>query len=193
MTATSDKDDIAASAETTRAAIRDGIDSARTQVNEVAHSAYRRTKDGLEQARGAVSDVYAASRDKASDAYATAREKARSAGRSAAEGIGTNPMAALLGGLAIGAAIGALLPRTERESKVLGAVGEKLHGAAHEASEAAKAAGRDKLAELGISQDKAREVMKSLLDGAIAAIGTAGTAAVESARKATGGADKPQS
>ncbi len=193
MTATSDKDDIAASAETARAAIRDGIDSARTQVNEAAHSAYTRTKDGLEQARGAVSDAYAASRDKASDAYATAREKARSAGRSAAQGIDTNPMAALLGGLAIGAAIGALLPRTERESKVLGAVGEKLHGAAHEASEAAKAAGRDKLAELGISQDKAREVMKSLLDGAIAAIGTAGTAAVDSARKATGGADKHQS
>jgi hypothetical protein len=193
MTATPDKDGLAAGAETARKAIRDGIDTARTQVNETARGAYARTRDGIDQARGAMSDAYAAGRDRAADAYASAREKARSAGRSAADTLDGNPMAAVLGGIAIGAAIGALLPRTRRESKVLGAVGEKLHGAAHEATEAAKAAGRDKLAELGISQDKAREVMKTLLDGLIATVGTAGTAAVDSARKARGDTDKAKS
>jgi hypothetical protein len=185
MTVTPDKDGLAAGTETARKAIRDGIDTARTHVNEAARGAYTRTKDGIDQARGAVSDAYAAGRDRAADAYATAR-------RSAADGIEANPVAVLLGGLAVGAVIGALLPRTDRESKVLGAVGDKLHGAAHEATQAARAAGRDKLAELGISQDKARDVMKTLLDGLIAAAGTASSAAVNSTRKGsdeTGKAD----
>jgi hypothetical protein len=186
MTATPDKDGLAAGAENARKAIRDGIDTARTQVNEAARGAYTRTKDGIDQARGAVSDAYAAGRDRASDAYATAR-------RSASEGVEANPVAALLGGLALGAVIGALIPRTERESKVLGAVGDKLHGAAHEASEAARAAGRDKLAELGISHDKARDVMKTLLDGLISAAGTASSAAVNSTRKGSGEAVKAES
>jgi ElaB/YqjD/DUF883 family membrane-anchored ribosome-binding protein len=185
MTATPDTDDTDANPATARKAIRDGIDNARSQVNEVAHGALTRTKDGLEQARGAVSDAYANSRDRATEAYAAARAKARDASHSAAEGLDHNPIAALLGGLAVGAAIGALLPRTQREAKALGAVGEKLHGAAREATEAAKAASRDKLAELGLSRDNARNTMKSLLDGVIAAAGSAGSAMVETARKAS--------
>jgi len=158
MTANPDKDDDAAPA---RHAIRDGID----------------------HARSAVADAYANSRDRAADAYATAREKARVAGRSAAEGLESNPMAALLGGLAIGAMVGALLPRTEREAKMLGAASEKLHGAAREA-------GREKLSELGLDRDHARDAIKSLLDGVIAAVGTAGTAAMDTARKSSDGETK---
>src|ERR1700756_3398703 len=101
MTATPDNDDTAPTA--AHHAIRDGIDNARSQVNEATHKAIARTKDGLDQARGAVADAYASGRDRAADAYATAREKARTAGRSAADSLDSNPMAALLGGLAIGA------------------------------------------------------------------------------------------
>jgi ElaB/YqjD/DUF883 family membrane-anchored ribosome-binding protein len=166
-----------------RHAIRDGIDNARAHVNDAAQSALTRTKDGLEHARGAVSEAYSSSRERAAGAYATAREKARSAGRSAADGMDQNPLAALLGGLALGAVIGALLPRTEREGQLLGAAGEKIRGAAREAGSAAREAGQEKLAELGISRDHARDTIKSLLDGVIAAAGHAGSAAVESARK----------
>lgn len=180
MTATPDGEDTPTG---TRQAIRDGIDDAYTRANKAAHTAVERTKDGLEQAKDKVSDAYATSREKAADAYAVAREKARTASKSAADGLDHNPLATLLGGLAIGAAIGALLPRTEREAKVLGAVGEKVRGAAGEAIEAAKGAGRDKLDELGLSRDHAREAMKSLLDGAIAAAGSASAAAIESAKK----------
>jgi ElaB/YqjD/DUF883 family membrane-anchored ribosome-binding protein len=171
MTATPDRDeDVPA---TTRQAIRDGIDDAYAQVNKAAHAAVERTKDGLDQARDAMSD-----------AYATARGKAQSAGKSAADGLDSNPMAALFGGLAIGAVLGALLPRTEREARVLGSVGEKVRAATDEAVDAAKGAGREKLAELGLSRDHARDTMKSLINGAIAAAGSAGTAALETARKA---------
>ncbi|PXA87067.1 hypothetical protein DMC47_33135 [Nostoc sp. 3335mG] len=177
MTETSGSDQTPA---TTRQAIRDGIDDAYAKASKAAHSAVGRTKDGLEQARGKVSDAYASGRDKASEAYSSARDKA-------AEGFDNNPLAVLLGGIAIGAVIGALLPRTEREAKALGAVGEKVRGAASEAIEAAKGAGRDKLDELGLSKEHARETMKSLLDGAIAAAGSAGVAAIDSAKKKTGG------
>jgi len=177
MTETSGSDETPATA---RRAIRDGIDDAYAKASKAAHSAVERTKDGLEQAKGKVNDAYASGREKASEAYGSAREKA-------ADGFDNNPLAVLLGGIAIGAAIGALLPRTEREAKALGAVGEKVRGAASEAIEAAKGAGRDKLDELGLSKEHARETMKSLLDGAIAAAGSAGAAAIDSARKKSGG------
>ncbi len=180
MTAPSDSQDSAA-----RPSIRDGIDDARLKASEVAHAALERTKDGLEQARDIVAETYQTSREKAADAYSAARETAKTAGRTATQGLDSNPLAALLGGLVVGVALGALLPRTERESQALGAVGEKLHGAAREAADAAKSAGRDKLAELGLSREKARETAKTLLDDVIAAIGTAGGAALESARKST--------
>lgn len=182
MTATSDSK----TPNETRHAIRDGLDDARAKASDAAHAALERTKDGLDQAREVVGDVYATSRDKAAEAYAAAREKAQAAGKTATEGLDANPIVALLGGLAIGAALGALLPRTERETQVLGVVGDKLQGAAREAADAAKDAGRDKLAELGLSRDQARDTVKALLDNVIAAAGTAGAAALESARKQTG-------
>ena len=178
MTATSDSHDQSA-----RPSIRDGIDDARIKASDAAHAALERTKDGLDQARDAVADAYETSREKAAEAYAAAREKAKAAGKTASESLETNPIAAVLGGIAVGVLIGALLPRTEREAQALGTVGEKLQGAAREAVDAAKDAGRDKLAELGLSREQARDTVKTLLDNVIAAAGTAGSAALESARK----------
>ena len=150
---------------------------------DATHGAFTRARDGIDHARGAVADAYASGRDRAADAYATAREKARAAGRSATDSLDTNPMAAVLGGLALGALVGALLPRTERESKALGAVGDKLHGAVREAADAARDAGRDKLAELGINRDHARDTIRSVIEGVIAAVGSASAAAVDASRK----------
>ncbi len=181
MTATSENHDPAA-----RPSIRDGIDDARIKASDATHAALARTKDGIEQARDVVADAYETSREKAAEAYAAAREKAKAAGKTATESLETNPIAALIGGIAVGVLIGALLPRTEREAQALGAVGEKLQGAAREAAEAAKEAGRDKLAELGLSREQARDTVKTLLDNVIAAAGTAGSAALESARKTSG-------
>jgi ElaB/YqjD/DUF883 family membrane-anchored ribosome-binding protein len=171
-------------------AIRDGIDNAREQVTSALHTAGERTKDGLDQARGAVSDAYASGREKAVEAYASAKDKARSAGKSAAEGVENSPLAAVLGGVALGVVIGALLPRTEREAKVLGSVGEKLQGLAKDAASAAREAGQEKLDELGLSKDKARDTAKSLLDAVIAAAGSAGTAAIDTTKAKTSGTGK---
>jgi len=182
MTATPDNDDDATPA-ASRPIPLNGSSTAGTASDETGHGVLARARDGIGHARGAVADAYASGRDRAADAYATAREKARAASHSATESLDTNPMVALLGGLALGAVIGALLPRTEREVKVLGAVGDKLHDAAREAADAAREAGRDKLAELGISRDHARDTIKSIIDGLITAAGSAGAAAMDSARK----------
>lgn len=146
-------------------AIRDGIDDAYAKASKTAQSAVELTKDGVEQAREKVGDAYVSAQRRASD------------------GIENSPLAMLLGGIAVGAVLGALLPRTEGETKVLGPVGERVRDAASEAIEAAKGAGRDKLDELGLSRDHARATVKSLLDGVIAAAGSAGAAALDASRK----------
>ena len=108
---------------------------------------------------------------------AEARRNAGAAIGAAGEKLQENPMAMLLGGLALGALVGALLPRSEREVALLGSLGERIGDAAREAFEAARATGYDKLDELGISKDGAREKVKTIIDGALEAASTAGKAA----------------
>ncbi|USI73034.1 hypothetical protein [Sphingomonas morindae] len=143
--------------------LRDGIDSVKAHLGDAAHAAQTATHGAL---------------DRAGEAYASGLDKARGAG----EGIGANPLTALAGGLVLGVALGALLPRTERETALFGAAGQRLNGAARDAAEAARGAGRDKLAELGFSRDSARDTMKSLFEAVIAAATSAGSAAADAAR-----------
>jgi ElaB/YqjD/DUF883 family membrane-anchored ribosome-binding protein len=194
MTAIPDTDSPGASGdEAVKRPLRDGIDTVKTSAHDVAEATREKAakvldtaKGGLEQARETLGDAYASSRERAADAYATAREKAKAAGKTAADGLETNPIAALLGGLALGVVAGALLPRTEREARALGSTGAKLNDLAREAAGAARDAGKAKLAELGLSPEKARESIHSLIDGAISAATTASSAAVETARTRSG-------
>jgi hypothetical protein len=106
------------------------------------------------------------------------------AGASASGAIGTageklqeNAMAAIAGGLALGVLIGTLLPRSEREAALLGGLGARIGDAARDAYDAARSAGQEKLDELGLTKDGARDKVRTLLDGAIEAASAAGTAA----------------
>jgi len=105
-------------------------------------------------------------REKAIEAYDNARESAANAGRKAGDGIGEAPLIALAGGLAIGALLAALLPKTAKESELLGPVGERLTGTARTAAEAAKDAGKARLEELGLTRDAGAETLRSILKGA---------------------------
>jgi ElaB/YqjD/DUF883 family membrane-anchored ribosome-binding protein len=200
MSPTTDSNEPAAEA---HRPLRDGIDTMREKAHdaaelartkaydtaelarEKARAALDHAKDGIGQARETIGETYTAGRGKAVEAYAAAREKAKSARQTATGGVDTSPITALSIGIALGAVIGALLPRTERETKMLGAVGARMNGVAQEAVGAARDAGKDKLAEFGLSPDKARETMRSLIDGALAAAASAGTAAAEKAREGT--------
>ena len=105
-------------------------------------------------------------REKAIEAYDSARENAANVGRKAGDGIDEAPLIALAGGLAIGALLAALLPKTAKETELLGGVGERLTGTARTAAEAAKDAGKAKLEELGLTRDAGAETLKSILKGA---------------------------
>jgi hypothetical protein len=114
-------------------------------------------------------------RERAIDAYDNARERTR-------DQIDTSPLMALGGGLAIGALLAVILPRTRAEDRLLGDVGGRITGGARNAFDAAKGAGREKLAELNITADAGKGAVQSLVDGITEAARTSGKAALEAAR-----------
>jgi len=119
----------------------------------------------------------------ASETIDGARTSLAGAGEAAAEAIDDNPTGAIVGAVALGALIGALLPRTSAETRTLGPIGTKLNAAAKEAASAAKLAGADKLAEFGLTKEAARQNAGKLIGNALLAAVTAGDAAVATARR----------
>ncbi len=117
----------------------------------------------------------------AEKALSTTRDTAREAARRTAEGIEANPLAVLVGGVALGVLAGAVLPRTDQESKLLGPVGKRLTDTASGAAQAARDAGKAELDSLGLNKEAARDQVGKLLDGVIKAISTAGAAAAAKA------------
>lgn len=122
-------------------------------------------------------------RAKVSGAYAAAVDKTSARARDALAAAESNPLATLLGGIAIGAAIGALLPRSEKEKAMLAPLGEKIAAAAEAALDAGREAGSKAIADNDLSVDALRDQVSKLVSQATAAAGTVGTAAVEAARK----------
>src|SRR5215213_6497295 len=114
-------------------------------------------------------------RERAIDAYDSAREQAR-------EQLGGSPLLALGGGLALGALVGALLPRTRAEQRMMGKVGSRITTSARDAYDAAKEAGREKLSELNITRDAGAGAVQSLIDGIGEAARSSGQAAVDAVR-----------
>ena len=121
-------------------------------------------------------------RESAIEAYDSAREGAVAAGRSFGDGIGSAPLATLAGGLAVGALVAALLPRTRVEGKLIGPVGERVTGAGRAAVDAARSAGQDKLADLNITREAGKGVVDSIVDGLGQAVRASGQAALGSVR-----------
>jgi hypothetical protein len=99
----------------------------------------------LASVRQSAADAYQAARERTAAAYSTARDTAASAGRRTADGIDGNPMAALVGGLALGAIAGALFPATRQERQLFGNVGRRINDTARQAATAARDAGKERL------------------------------------------------
>ena len=135
--------------------------------------------DSLRERAG---DVIESAREKAIDTYDSARHGAIAAGRKAEEGISAAPLITLAGGLAVGALIAALLPRTKAEDKLIGPVGERITGAGRAAVDAARTAGQDKLAELNLTREAGRGVVDSIIDGIGQAARSSGEAALGAVR-----------
>ena len=132
-----------------------------------------------EDSAGARNEAYGKVSDRVAAAYAAAREKTGQAG----EKIEANPLAALLGGIAIGAIAGALIPRLAKEKELLAPLGDKIGEAARAALDAGKTAGAGALEEAGLSSDQIRAQVSKLVEQALQAANEAGTAAVAAARE----------
>ena len=114
-------------------------------------------------------------RQRAIDAYEGAREKA-------AGSLSEAPLLALAGGLAAGALIAALLPRTKAETKALRPAVRRVRKTAKAAVEAARETGTGKLNELGLTREKGEETIRSLFQGVTDAAKASGQAAVDSVK-----------
>lgn len=122
-------------------------------------------------------------RQRAIDAYGSARERVSGAGRRTSGALDEAPLVALAAGLAAGAAIAALLPRTRTEDRLLRPVTDRARETAQSAYQAAKDAGRERLDELGLTKDRGSEAIRSIIDGARDAAKTSAQAAVGTYRK----------
>jgi hypothetical protein len=101
------------------------------------------------------------------------RQRASGAGDQLSTRVEGSPLAAMAAGVVIGAVAGALLPRTERETEVLGPIGSKIGHAAADAAKAARDAGKQELGLLGESKSP----MEMMVEKAVGAVSAAGSAA----------------
>ncbi|HUP66916.1 MAG TPA: hypothetical protein VM145_01710 [Sphingomicrobium sp.] len=115
-------------------------------------------------------------RQRAIEAYAGARDRT----------VGTlseAPLIALAGGIAAGALIAALLPRTEAETRAVGPTARRVRDSAKAALRAAKDTGTEKLSEAGLTREKGEDTLRSLFQGVSNAARASAGAAVDAARK----------
>src|SRR3982751_1643329 len=98
--------------------------------------------------RTGAAGVLETARERTASAYETARDRASAVTRQASEQMSVYPVAAVIGGFAGGALIATLLPRTQREEKLLGTAGRRLTGAAREAAQRGLDAGKGQIEEI---------------------------------------------
>jgi hypothetical protein len=129
---------------------------------------FESSTDAEDDSRGA--------RQRAIEAY-------ESAGRKAADTLGEAPLLALAGGIAAGALIAALLPRTDTERRLVRPTARRVRDTARAAARAAKDTGSQRLNDLGLTREKGEETIRSLLDSITDAAKASGQAALDAARK----------
>jgi len=124
------------------------------------------------QGRG---DASRSPRQRAIEAY-------ENAGRRAADGLSEAPFIALAGGIAAGALIAALLPRTQAETRAVRPTARRLRESAKAAADAARETGSQQLQELGITREKGEETLRSLFQGVSEAAKASAQSAFDAAK-----------
>jgi len=115
-------------------------------------------------------------RQRAIEAYASARDRT-------ADTLGEAPLLALAGGIAAGALIAALLPRTESETRLVRPTARRVKNSARAALGAARDTGSQRLDEMGLNRQKGEATIRNLLDGLTEAARASANAAVDAVRK----------
>ncbi len=131
-------------------------------------------------------------RKSASKAIEATSDTARDLARKTAEGIEANPVGVLAGGVALGVLLGAFVPRSEQEAKLLGPVGKRISDTTRGAVEAAKDTAKAELDMLGFTRNAARDQVGKMLGGVVKTLATAGAAAMVAAKAQPAAPEAPQ-
>jgi ElaB/YqjD/DUF883 family membrane-anchored ribosome-binding protein len=116
--------------------------------------------------RGRAASALEAARERTASAYEAARSRASDVTRKASDQLTLYPIGAVVGGFLVGAMVGALLPRTETETKAMGKTGRKLTGAAKDAARRGLDAGREQLGDLrNKATEKVGEAVADVVGG----------------------------
>lgn len=135
------------------------------------------------QARTKAEKALDVSRTKLRDGAAATRVRAKAAQEKARNGLSGNPLTAVVGGLALGAIIAALLPKTQRERRLVGPVSRSVKSSAKTAAKVAGNVAKAELIALGVSGDAARKQVRELAGKISKAASSASEAAVKTVRK----------
>ena len=118
--------------------------------------------------RARAAEVFETARERTASAYETARERASAVTRQATEQMSVYPVAAVVGGFALGALVATLLPRSDGEARLLGRAGRRLTGAAREVAQKGFDAGRSQIEE--IRARAAQKVGEAVSDAVVDAV-----------------------
>ena len=151
----------------------------------------KQTSDDI---RKKVTSTYSSGKEKAETVAKTVRESSakavdktkahvRTSASKTGQSLDNNPITALIGGLAIGAIAAALLPKTKRESELLGKASHKVRSTASAATKAARDAGKEQLDALGLNSGAARDQLRGVIEKIGQAASTASKAATDAVRK----------
>jgi hypothetical protein len=99
-----------------------------------------------------------------------------------ADALSEAPLLALAGGIAAGALIAALLPRTDAEARLVRPTAKRVKDSARAALDAARETGGERLGELGLTREKGEETIRNLLEGVTDAAKASASAALDAAR-----------
>ncbi len=155
--------------------VRDTASGARSSLSDRAGSARDYTAEKWESARMRTSDYANRARMRASDAR-----------RYAADSYEENPLSGVLLGVAAGALLGLLLPRTRRENELLGETRDRLADAARSAARAASDTARQRLDEMGVNTEAAKAKLADIGKQATDVARSAGQAAASEAKAKAG-------
>lgn len=120
--------------------------------------------DSAAQPRSRAAEAYQAARERTASAYDAARSRAGDVTRQATDQLAVYPLGAVIGGFAVGVLVAALLPKTDRETELLGGTGRKLNDAAREAAQKGLDAGREQIDEI---RAKAAQKVGEAVSGAV--------------------------
>lgn len=114
-------------------------------------------------------------RQRAIDTYSETRERVSGT-------LGEAPLIALASGMAAGALIAALLPRTDAEARAIGPAARRVKSSARAAFTAAKDTGSERLGDLGLGRDRAEDTIRSFFKDVTDAAKASGQAALDASR-----------